>query len=614
MSQRIFYLVKLYLTLFLIFIPEKIIFMLVNMSHADGAPFGSCLAVLWHGLRLDSVTACYVLILPLLILVLSVFFKKFALRKVLALYYILVSLFLAAVFIADTVLYFFWGAKLDANELMYATNPSEMLNDLNWIAIIVVFALLGLLTWLFFRLMRWATPVKLDKLKNKWSALLLIPVAGLLFLGMRGSVTQSSANQSFAYFSEYPFCNHAALNPAFNLMRSGLKAEDLEHEFDFMSDDECAALVGRSFEQDNAVTDTLLRCQRPDILLIIWEGASWNVAMNDSVGPNLMRFANEGVNFTRCYANSFRTDRGVLCLLSGWMGLPTTSLMKMNDMCQRLPGLPRELANIGYDSRFVFGGDIDFTNMRGYLHEIGYGTVLGSSYFPDSHKLSTWGAPDQYTLQPSRFVFGSGIANSKPCFNTILTISSHEPWKVPMQRLTNERLNAFAYSDSCIGVLVDSLRSSLAWDSLLVIIVPDHGIPFATTDGMSDPAISHIPMVWTGGAVKGHRNLDMYMAPSDMAATLLAQLSIYNPQLSSARFPLSRNVLSPSYPSRHPFAIHTFKNGFNFIDSTGITRFDCGDCSAASLSGQPHDINMLKAILQHIYKTTARLKQNITNK
>ena len=505
-------------------------------------------------------------------------------------------------FIADTVLYFFWGAKLDANELMYATKPSEMLNDLSWVAIAGVFIVLGLLTWLYFVCMRRVTPVKIDGLHNKWSLLIMIPLAALIFLGMRGSVTQSTANPSFAYFSQYPFCNHSAINPAFNMMRSSFKTVDLEHEFDFMSDDECEAIVGNCFEQDKAVVDTLLRCRRPDILLIIWEGASWDIAMNDSVGPNLMRYASEGVNFTHCYANNFRTDRGVVSLLSGWMGLPTTSLMKMDDMCRRLPGLPRALAAAGYDTRFVFGGDIDFTNMRGYLHEIGFATVLGSSYFPDSRSLSSWGAPDQYTLQPSRFVFGSGMSASKPCFNTILTISSHEPWEVPMHRLADERKNAFAYSDSCIAVLVDSLRSTAKWDSLLIVIVPDHGIPFNAVDGVSSPAISHIPMVWFGGAVKGHREYDMYMSQSGLAATLLAQLDI-----DISPFLLSRNVLSPGYPDRHPFAVHCFKNGFNMIDGTGVTRFDCGDCSATTLSGKPHDISFLKAILQHVYKTTASL-------
>ena len=68
MKQRLLYLIKLYVTLLLLFVTQKIVFMLVNVGHADGAPFGSCVAVLWHGLRLDSVMACYLLVIPVLIL------------------------------------------------------------------------------------------------------------------------------------------------------------------------------------------------------------------------------------------------------------------------------------------------------------------------------------------------------------------------------------------------------------------------------------------------------------------------------------------------------------------------------------------------------------------
>lgn len=608
MLQRINFILRLFVTLILIFVTQKIIFMLINMGHAGGAPFWSCVASLWHGLRLDVVSACYIIIVPVLVMFISFFFKSFPLRKVLTPYYVIAALLMALIFLADVILYFFWGAKLDAGELIYVDKPKEVFASLDWWVVIAMLALLGLVTWHYLRRLRHATTEHLDQPHTRWASLIFIPMAGLVFLGMRGSVTQSTANPSFAYFSKYEFCNHSALNPFFNMFRSMFKTVDFEHEFELMDASKAEAVVAPGYRFDGTITDTLLRTDRPDVLLVIWEGGGWDMVMNDSVGPNITRYASEGVVFNNCYANSFRTDRGVVSILSGWMGMPTTSLMKMGDVCRKLPGLASRLADEGYATRFVYGGDIDYTNMRGYLLETGFATADGSTYFPNAMKESSWGALDQNTMLPSVLGYGQPLKGTAgqpdKHFTTLLTLSSHEPWIVPMQRLSDPHRNAFAYTDSCLGVLVDSLRAMPQWDSLLVIIIPDHGIPTYNSQSLADPKLPHIPMVWIGGAVRGHRDVDVIMNQSDMVSTLLAQM-----HLDAKDFIFSRNVLSESYARGYHYAMHSFKNGCNLIDSTGVVRLDCIDLSTVNVDGNPpeHNSFFVKALLQFIYQQTGRL-------
>ena len=107
MKQRLLFLVRLYVTLLLVFMTQKVVFMLVNIAHADGAPFGSCLAVLWHGLRLDSVAASYLLIVPVVVLLVSCFVKRMDLRRVLRPYYWIAAVLMGVLFVADVVLYAF---------------------------------------------------------------------------------------------------------------------------------------------------------------------------------------------------------------------------------------------------------------------------------------------------------------------------------------------------------------------------------------------------------------------------------------------------------------------------------------------------------------------------
>lgn len=591
--MRLRTLLRLFALLLLIFVTQKVLFMLYNMGMADGAPFLSCLASLWHGLRLDIATACYLIIFPTLVILISFFFKQFPLRKVLMPYYILVALLLSLIFVADTILYSFWGAKLDANDLIYATKPKDMLASLPLWATLLAFFIVAAIAIGYVLLLRWVTPKQLT-LQSRWWSALMLPLVALIFLGMRGGLSESTANPSYAYFSQHPFCNHAALNPAFNIFHSLFKVQDLSKEFDTLPDEQVDALLGDSFTPDITLTDTLLNTDRPNVLLIIWEGAGLGMVGSDTVAPNLHRFMREGVYFSNCYANSYRTDRGLISVLSGWLGLPTTTLMKRPDICRNLPSIASSLKEAGYHTSISYGGDIDFTNMRLYFSETGFSSVRGGDAFPSSQRTSAWGVPDHFLLTPDL------IACERPFFATALSLSSHEPWEVPMHRLDDYRRNAFAYTDSCIGALINHLKSTPLWDSLLIIIIPDHGIPFEEGMSTSDVAVARIPMLWMGGAVRSAKNIDRLMSQSDLAATLLAQM-----HLPIEPFPFSRNILGKKYLSRRQFAMHSDKNCLNLILPEGSFFYDC-----VSDNLQPADNTQflfVKALLQRLYKTTATL-------
>ena len=596
MAKRILFLVRLYVTILLIFVTQKLLFMLFNHVYGAGLRVADWLAVLWHGLPLDSVTACYLLVVPVVVVILTFFFHRLPVRRILIWYYALVAVIMALAFAADTVLYRFWGAKVDAADLIYAANPKEMLASVTLPAILVGALLLALLVFHYIRRLRHATPERFEAVHPAWSATMLLVVA-MQFLGIRGGLGDSTANPSYAYFSSKPYLNHSALNPLFNFTHSLFKTEDLTAQFQFYDDAEFEQLTHGIYPHDSVIADTLLSSSRPDILLLIWEGAGSEMTGGDSVAPNLHRWQRKGVYFSNCYANSFRTDRGLVAIVNGWPTLPTTSLMKKADMGRKLPSLARTLLNAGYTTSFYYGGDIDFTNMRGHLSESGFQTVCGGEHYPASATRGNWGVIDGAFLQSFQ------VPESSPWLMSMLTLSSHEPWDVPMKRLTDARRNAFAYTDSCMGALLDSLCQTPLWDNLLVVIVADHGIP---VDGLplgSRHLSTRIPMVWTGGVVKEPRVIDVLMNQSDLAATLLAQLG-----LADSSFTFSRNVLAPSYQDR--FAVNAYKNGLYYIDSTGVTSYDCQSLSEAdgAYPSDPVRLKKTRAHLQLLYRTTGLLR------
>lgn len=603
MKQRILFLVRYFFIFVAAFLLQKVAFMLYaspeSLSLID---YGS---VLVHAFSLDLSTAAYLTVLPWIVLVVSIFSDRFPLRKVLLPYYILVSFATSLIFCADAALYPFWDFKLDASVFFYLQSPKEALASVSLafllVGILIVLVLTAFHTWLLILVTpRHLEPCKPDLLSRLAQTGILLLVCFGIFVDMRGGLGKSTANVGKAYFCDDQFLNHSAVNPCFSLFYSMGKQEDFSAQFNFFSEQERLAHLDGLFPQETSSDSTLsvLRIQRPNVLFIIMEGfggafvEEWGGVAD--VAPNLRAIADSGIFFTNCYAGSYRTDRGTVCLISGYPGLPTTSVMKLPAKSRTLPSIAEQLRVEGYTTDFLYGGDINFTNMNSYLLSKGYQNLASDKTFPREARTNAWGVDDERTFD-HLYQDIAIMPRTSPWHTAFLTLSSHEPFEVPYHRLSEPIPNAFAYTDSCLGDFIGKLRQHSLWDSLLVVCVPDHGFFYPRQGVNHAPWIHRIPMIWIGGAIRKPMRIDVLMNQIDLAATLLAQMGIDH-----KGFSFSRNVLSSSY--RYPFAFYTYSNGLAFIDSTGTTLYDLD--SRQTLIDQPASetrLNKAKALLQTIY-------------
>ena len=150
------------------------------------------------------------------------------------------------------------------------------------------------------------------------------------------------------------------------------------------------------------------------------------------ITPNLNRLSKEGVLFTNLYANSFRTDRGLVSVLNGYLAQPTTSIMKYPVKSQTLPSIAKSLNKEGYTADMLYGGDINFTNMQSYFYSSGYSKITADRDFPLSSRLSKWGANDDITFSHLYEDIKQRPVDGKPWLSTFLTLSSHEPFRGPV--------------------------------------------------------------------------------------------------------------------------------------------------------------------------------------
>lgn len=602
MKKRIAYISLYFFTVLLIFILQKPLFMLYNGSIEKGFGFADYMQVMVHGASLDAATAGYLTAFPFLLVLISIWFRKFPLKKILYGYYILAAALISIIFVVDMALYTFWGFKLDASVFLYIDSPKEALASVSvgfiLLRVLAILLLIALNSWVLLKI----TPSVLTATRKRIAGTAgMLLLGGVLFVIIRGGVTESTSNIGQVYFSNEPFLNHSAVNPDFSLLSSMGKSQDFASEFNFFDEEKRAALFDGLYPTtDGDSIIQVLNTKRPNILIILMEG--FGGAFVEPLGglpdvtPHFNRLSKEGIFFTNCYANSFRTDRGTVCTFSGYLGLPTASVMKIPAKSRTLPAIAEGLSKAGYKTDFLYGGDINFTNMKSYLLSTGYQRLTANTDFSLAEQTSNaWGVNDDITFE---YLYNQ-LRNRKeegPWHTAFLTLSSHEPFEVPYHRLEDKIPNAFAYTDECLGKFIDRLKQTPAWKDLLVICLPDHGFYYPREGSNAMPRFYHIPLLWLGGAVKQPMQVDKIMNQTDLAATLLGQLG-----LEHTAFTFSRNVLGSDY--KYPFAFYSFNNGFSFRDSTGVTVFD--NNSGSILFDEPEaDESRLdkgKTILQTVY-------------
>lgn len=605
MKRRLFYLVRLYLLLLAVFVVQKPLFLWLDAPEGSHYGIGDLVGVMANGLLLDIPVTGYLIALPLLFVVASCWIPKaLPLRTIASAYYAVVAFAVSVVFVVDASLYPFWKFKLDTTIFIYMDSPKNVMASVSFLYIawrVVCIVAYGLLLFL---LLRVVTPKSLSPVGTVrgrvLSTALLVAAMVPLAISIRGGVGESTANIGKVYFSDNENLNHSAVNPCFSMIASLGKADNYEDEFDFYEEGERERLFAGLYDA-GAASDTisLLTTKRPNVIVIIMEGFGGQflecVSGRTDIAPNYNRLAREGVLFTHCYSNSFRTDRGTVSTLSGYPAFPTLSVMKLPIKSRTLPCIASTLNAEGYNSSFLYGGDINFTNMQSYLRTGGYGTIVSDVDFGASdRKDNPWGANDDKTFD--RLFQMAMEQGQEPWHIGYLTLSSHEPWKVPYNRLDEEIPNAFAFTDDCLGRFVGRIRKTPLWNNLLIVCIPDHGYQYPAD--ISHEQHHHNAMLWIGGAVRRPVTVGKLMNQSDMAATLLAQLGIDH-----SRYTFSRDVLSPSYV--HPFAFFTFKEGFGLVDSTGCTVYGINADRAIEdrpVSGSAENrLKRAKAIMQSFY-------------
>lgn len=600
--KQIIWFVKTYATFVVLFVLQKPLFLFLEKGSATQPVdniFTELPAVIWHGLPLDLSMAGYLSVIPGFLSIAVVWLKRDLVKLIMNIYFIIASLFITCSFLLNASLYPYWKYPLDSTPLFYFfTSPADAIASVSiWQVILSIVILIVLTIGVWFTLrMRGEKHRRysrysygyggigsgkrnrfddFDRHRGRTSIILLL-LTGLLFLPIRGGITVSTMNTGQAYYSQNAYLNHSAVNPLFSLLESITHQEDFASQYRFMKDKEADKIFATMTSTSDENTYPLLneatfKKGTPDILIVIMESFASDIMPSmgsyKDVAVCLDSIAQQSILFTRFYANSFRTDRGMVSILSGYPAQPTTSIMRYPRKTSQLPSIARNLAKYkNYKTTYYYGGDADFCNMRSYLVSQGYQHIISDANFPIEDKLSKWGVPDHILAARMMEDIKAQQNEKRPMLRILQTSSSHEPFEVPYHRLKDKRLNAFAYTDSVMGAIVREYRKLPRWKNTLIVFVPDHVGGYKENLNDHDRSRYQIPLILAGGAISRPMKVGIIGSQHDIAATLLGQLGVEHRE-----FTFSKNMMSDATPK---FAFFAVNDAFGIVSEENSLIYD----------------------------------------
>lgn len=538
-----------------------------------------------QGYQLDFSTSTILLLLPLLAAIAFYIFNKNVLKRLSSHLVLAVLIVYISVALADAGLYREWSAKINMQALDHFKNPVEVIRTLSFKFIGLYLLLLSIFTILSFIVYKnWIFPllqIPMDLFFNKRLYIgisYLILSGGLAVVVIRGGITNMPINQSIAYFSNDILANDIAVNPLYNLIQDlDIKGKIPDSSvYKFRSNQEAKSFIAKDFENERDTILKIFKTQRPNLVFMFLE--SWS---NDNIGvlgglkdctPQFDHLSREGLLFTNAYANAYVSDQGIPAVLSAYPSASRMAITNQPAKVHNLPCISEDLLPLGYSSSFLFGGELVYGNLRGYLLEKNF-TDLVEVYNMPQYPKGSLGIQDEHTLQELLIRLGR---KKPPFLYGYFSQSTHMPYdftpsdsyqsdKNDPEKLYTESVH---YADFHLGRFFAEARKQVWYDSTIFIVIADHSHNTHAQWELSSAMHHKIPLLMLGGALRDEwkgKRWDHIVSQLDVVGGVLTQMG-----LDKSRYTWSRNLFNP-YLSNSAYFV--FYGGVGYVTEKGYASY-----------------------------------------
>lgn len=610
---KIHYLLKLLVFWLLFFTAFRLLFVIYHHTKIPDAQHSETGLAFFYALPLDISAACAGIVIPYILWSLQQFYKKRLIHLFNLFFNVFLIVIITVLSIANVKMYGEWGTLLSARAFSYLLYPREVMNFISGWSLVLLLASCILIAYLVIRAYRtYVTSFSYPIENKKLRILMIVLIPVLLLLGYRGGFQLAPINESQSYYSSIPINNHIATNNIWYLVHSLLDANDTKNPYEFMALDEAKKITASLYQTPKNKSTVIFKSPQPNVVIIVLE--SWTADIIKALGgeqdvtPHFDDLRKEGLLFTQMYGSGFRTEQGLISILSGFPGQPNNSIITTPSKAEKLPSVTSDLVKQGYTSSFYYGGEVEFANMKSYLMNTQFEKIIDKKNFLPTQLNSKWGAHDEFVLQKQL----QDLSTEKsPFFSVVLTLSTHEPFEVTMKTPFNgneeeEKFKKAAYyTDYCLFNYFNEAKKQPWYANTVFILVADHGHHLPKNRNMDYPEGRKITSLIVGGALADNfrgKTINKICNQNDWPAILLSQLN-----LPTDRFVWSKNVMSADTKE---FAYYSNDNCLGWI--TPRTNYvyafasknteelpGIADSTAASTSS----IKEAQAYLQTLYQT-----------
>ena len=521
------------------------------IGDSDASRFTAFVKGVWF----DNVIACYIMIVPLVLLLIAAI-CRFYHRWVLKTANIWFGVFYGLAFMASAgnIPYFAYFFKnLDSSIFGWfgyaGTTAGMVFGETTYLPYILAYIVAMVLFVIFLRRWRRHISHRIESSTHSsrsWRKLLIrcgfaCLLIFLCLFGIRGRRGYNPIKISQAYYCDDPFLNQLGINPAFNLLTSMLDDMRKENrELQLMPYQEAItksrAYLGVEGQVDStAVLHRHVVADRerrhPNVVMILMESMSADFlnsfGAQAGLTPTLDTLYHHSMAFTRCFSAGIHTNHGITATLYSYPALMFRNLMK-GTVTPRRSGLPTILKSEGYHNIFFMTHEAQYDNMNAFFRTNGYDEVYAQEDYPRSERVNAFGVPDRFLFDYAMKVINDTSLGPDPFFATLLTVSNHPPYIIPEwfhPRTSDPETQIVEYSDYCIGEFLKEAKKQPWYDNTIFVILADHGKLVGKTEAELPQSYNHIPLFIFGPGVENGL-YEGLATQVDVMPTLLGMMGI----------------------------------------------------------------------------------------
>jgi phosphoglycerol transferase MdoB-like AlkP superfamily enzyme len=494
-----------------------------------------------YGLKMDTIVASMLLVIPLILLSFSPQIVNRITNFILRIYFLVVIGFL--IYIENATFPFFnqYDVRPNFKFVEYLEYPVEVFNMLIAdfkLPLTIAFVMIAIFSWIFMKSTK-NSFIEVLKTPLKSRALWFLPLAILLFIGIRSSFGHRPANISDAMYTTNRVVNEITKNSLYSVgyaiyanKRYATKAIKL---YGKMPIDEVLermqnrlGVSGNDLKSNSPflrVENSHFKTAKKRNLVIFLQESLGYQFVTQKITPNLLKLKKDAIWFNQAYSNGTRSVRGIAGTTAGFLAVAGKGVVKRTKSQNGFFTFGSLLKPLGYHTMFLYGGEARFDNMRSWFLGNGFDEIVEQKDYKNPSFVATWGVSDEDLAKKANERFNQLYKEGKPFAGLMFSSSNHSPFDIPKDK-TDEVIpdtkcveNAVKYADYAIGEFFKEAKKLPYYKDTIFVVVADHNIR-VYGDDVVPINMFHIPAMIIGEGVEAKEYNDLTSQPDVLATAI----------------------------------------------------------------------------------------------